>query len=94
LELLNQVLIFLSESNSKSYSTKFSQEIIAFTNQKLSPFPERYPPCRFPKLQKLGYRCFLFKKKYVVIYRVEEGSVYIIGVVHSGRHPKVFDELV
>ncbi len=27
----------------------------AFANEKLPTFPERYPPCRFPKLKKLGY---------------------------------------
>ena len=46
------------------------------------------------KLRKTGCRCCAYKKKYVIVYCIENGNVIIIGVLSMKRNPKAFDDLI
>ena len=94
LDLLIETAAYLADHIGQAKANKFQQELTAYIQNKLSLWPEGCPPCRHLKLRKAGYRCCAYKKKYVVVYRIEEGDVVITGVMSMKRHPDAFDDLV
>ena len=94
LALLLEITSFISEFSSPEKANQFQLELFSFINEKLKPHPERYPPCRFIRLKEAGYRCFNFKKKYVIVYRTDGTDVVIIAIVASRRNPDFFNQLV
>lgn len=85
-EYISQYNIVASES--------FVSDLFNLVNETLANFPERNPPCSFPKLQSAGYRCMKFRKKYLVVYKEQEDFINILAVLYAGRDPKIFDDLI
>lgn len=83
---------YLVEKTGEIFADEFTEELLAF-GEKLSIKSEHFPFCRNPKLQAKGYRSALFRKKYMVIYSTNETKVDILGVVHSSRNPKDYENL-
>ncbi len=51
---------------------------------RLEENPFQFPQCRDSYLSQLGYREAVFlNMKYLIIFRIEEKNVYIIGVFHE-----------
>lgn len=51
---------------------------------RLEENPLQFPRCRDSYLSQLGYREAVFTDmKYLVIFRIEEDTVYIVGVFHE-----------
>lgn len=51
---------------------------------RLEENPLQFPQCRDAYLSQLGYREAVFTDmKYLVIFRIEEDTVYIVGVFHE-----------
>ena len=94
LSLLLEISTFIAEHTGEDKANRFEQEIFNFIKEKLTPFPERYPPCRFEKLKEAGYRCFNFKKKYVIIYKFDGTDIRILAVVAVKRNPQFFNDLL
>jgi len=93
LNLLLEITSFIADKISLSKANEFQLEIFSFVTEKLT-HPERNPPCRFVKLKEAGYRCLNFKKKYIIVYRVQQNNVLIIAIVASRRNPDFFNGLV
>ena len=83
---------FLVEQTGEDFADVFTQELLEF-GERLSVKSEHFPYCRNPKLQAKGYRSALFRKKYLVIYSTSYDQVHILGVVHSRRNPKDYENL-
>ncbi|HRI61246.1 MAG TPA: type II toxin-antitoxin system RelE/ParE family toxin [Saprospiraceae bacterium] len=83
---------YLVEQTGEYFADKFTQELLEF-GERLSIKSEQFSYCRNPKLQAKGYRSALFRKKYMVIYQTSETQVDILGVVHSRRNPKDYENL-
>jgi hypothetical protein len=92
--LLAEAAAFLADIVGDQKANAFQVDLINYVDKLLSQFPEGSPVCRFPKLQAAGCRCCIYKKKYVVIYKIEPGIVKIIGVLGTHRNPKIFEDLV
>jgi plasmid stabilization system protein ParE len=82
---------YLSSNRNDDFADKFVDELMSMT-KRLEDSPDFYHPCPYKKLQAAGFRCMNFKK-YVLIYEVKPNEVDIIGVMHSSRNPRSFDEL-
>ena len=91
---LIELVAYLTEFLGPEKANQFQQELIDYCTKKLKEHPERNPPCRFSELQKAGYRCLTFKKKYIVVFKEENKKVIIIGVFSSKRNPDVFNDLI
>ena len=93
IRLLADVAIHLSEHIGKQKANQFQQELINFIDLHLSQFPESASLCRFIRLQERGFRCLVYQKKYIVIYRFEDNTVKVAGVISARRNPKSFNFL-
>lgn len=83
---------YLVEQTGEVFADEFVDELLAF-GEKLSTKSEHFSYCRNPRLQAKGYRSALFRKKYMVIYDANDTQVDILGVVHSSRDPKFYENL-
>jgi hypothetical protein len=64
---------------------RFKKELFNFGNS-LNIFPKKYPFCRKPWLFKRKYRCAVFRKNYIFIYRVFKTKLVIYNVIHVSRY--------
>ena len=92
--LLSEAAAFLADIVGEQKANIFQIDLVSFVDEQLSSFPESAPPCRFPKLAAAGCHCLIYKKKYVVVYKVEPGMAKIVGVVGAHRNPRIFEGLV
>lgn len=73
---------------SKGYpmtAQKFKKKLFNFGNSLIN-FPEKYPLCKKPKLFKRKYRCAVFKKNYIFIYKPFKNKMVIYNVIHASRY--------
>lgn len=52
----------------------------------LAVFPEKYPVCKKPALYKKKYRCAVFKKNYIFIYKSFKTKIVVYNVIHTARY--------
>ncbi len=71
----------------------FLEEIFEFV-KRFQTFPEMYPICRNPDLATRNYRCAVFKKKYIIVYRITKTVIDILAVIHASRNPNDFLKLI
>lgn len=83
---------YLLELSDDFSADDYVQELLDFGEQ-LSLKSEHYSYCRNPRLMNKGYRCALFRKKYILIYHSTESSVDILAVLHARRDPKDFEAI-
>jgi len=53
---------------------------------------EHFSYCRNTKLQARGYRCALYKKRYILMYKENAKNVAILAVIHTKRSPLEFEQ--
>jgi plasmid stabilization system protein ParE len=73
---------------SKGYpmaAQKFKKKLFEFNNSFIN-YPEKYPLCRKPMLFTRKYRCAVFKKNYIFIYRPFKNKLVIYNVIHVSRY--------
>ena len=73
---------------SKGYpitAQNFKRKLFDFGNS-LVNFPNKYPFCRKPKLFKNKYRCGIFKKNYIFIYKPFKNNLVIYKIIHVSRY--------
>lgn len=93
-DLLLDLTAYHADHIGQVKANEFLQELVAYIEKKLSLWPESCALCRNLKLRNTGHRCCNYLKKYVVVYRIENGDVIIIGVINMKRHPRAFEDLI
>jgi plasmid stabilization system protein ParE len=83
-EMLYDVLEYRSEFSEKQ-AENYIEKIFAV-------FPNSNPVCRYYALQAKGYRCAIFDKQYVIVYRVAT-IIDVLAIVHTSRSPDFFENL-
>ena len=81
-ETLQNVHEYL-ETYSTESADRFIDRIFAFC-ESFSTFPAAYPVCRFQVFQQKGYRCAVFEKQYIIVYK-DTVRIEIIAVIHASR---------
>ncbi len=75
---------YISEQGYPERAKKFYFKLEDF-GYSLGIFPEKYAICRHSYYARRKYRCAVFKKNYVFIYKVVKKQVVIYNVIHSMR---------
>jgi plasmid stabilization system protein ParE len=89
-EMLYEILEYRSEF-SEPNAEKYIDRIFAFC-ENFAAFPNSNPLCRFLYLQEKGYRCAIFDKQYIIVYRFS-AQIDILAIVHTSRSPAFFEDL-
>jgi plasmid stabilization system protein ParE len=89
-EMLYDVLEYRSEFSEKQ-AEKYIEKIFSFC-ENFAVFPNSNPICRYQELQTKGYRCAIFDKQYIIVYRVTT-IIDVLAIVHTSRSPDFFENL-
>ncbi len=92
LALIADIYDYLENQSGEMYASTYIDALLAFGND-LNARSEHYSYCRNNKLQAKGYRCALFRKTYIIIYKENKDDVVILGVIHVKRGPEFFEEI-
>lgn len=70
---------------SKEAAIKFVKQIYEMTDG-LKDFPERNPVFKTPKTIAAVFRKFVFNKRYILVYLINENNIYIYRVLDARRN--------
>ncbi len=79
---INQIAVYIQQRGYPETAIKFVNKLYGFGE---SPplFPDKYPLCKREKLRRKGYRCAIFAKTYILIYKIYSSKIVIHQVVHG-----------
>lgn len=92
LAMVFDIFEYLEMKQGDSFASDYIDSLLEFGNS-LDKKSEHHAYCRHQILQKKEYRCAQFRKTYLIIYKIINEAVVILGVIHVSRNPKVFDDL-
>ena len=82
LEMLQAIHEYI-EAFSEESADKYIDRIFAFC-EVFSSFPASNPICRFEIFEQKGYRCAVFDKQYIIVYK-DDIRIDIMAIVHASR---------
>jgi plasmid stabilization system protein ParE len=85
IESIFSISIHIENEGYPMTAQHFKKELFRFGNS-LGKFPGRYPICRKPGFRKRNYRCAVYRKKYIFIYKPFKTEIVIYNVIHSSRY--------
>ena len=91
--MLAELSDYLTNVMGEYAADNYLDELIAFGNA-IAQKGEHFSFCRNLKLQALDCRCATFRKKYVVVFKIVELQVNILGVIHVSRGPDAFHSII
>ncbi len=77
--------IFIEEEGYLETADKFVKSLMFFGSS-LNNFPEKYTLCKKLSLSNRKFRCAIFKKNYIFIYKIIKNELIIFNVIHSSRY--------
>lgn len=92
LALVAEIYDYLENQSGEDFALAYIEDLLAFGNE-LDLKSEHYSYCRNITLQNRGYRCALFRKTYIIVYKENQFEVVILGVIHFRRSPDIFQQL-
>ena len=75
------IMAYVEEQGNPERAQKLYEEFYSFI-ESLPLFPEKYPHCRKPILLKKKYRCAIYKKNHIFIYKTFKTKLVIYNVIH------------
>ena len=85
MESIYSISIYIEKEGYPMNAQQFKKELFSFGNS-LGQFPGRYPICRKPDFRKREYRCAVFKKNYIFVYKPFKTEIVICNIIHSSRY--------
>ncbi len=79
-----EIMIYISDEGNPERAYKLYEEFYNFIRT-LSSFPYKYPVCRITRYFKREFRCVVFKKNYIFVYKPFKTKLVIYNVIHSSR---------
>ncbi len=80
-----RISVYLTDKGYPDTAYKFNAELYGFGDS-LVHFPEKYPFCRKPSFFKKEYRCAIYKKNYIFIYKPFKTKLVIYNVIHVSSY--------
>jgi plasmid stabilization system protein ParE len=80
-----EIMKYISERGNPERALAFFEKLYAFGNE-LGIQPEKYQICRKPSLEIQGFRCAVFRKNYIFIYKFVENQITIYSIIHASRY--------
>ncbi len=81
---ITAVSVYIEEKGFPFTAEKFAGKMYDFA-ESLALFPFGYPVCRNNLLKKKNYRCAVFHKDYIFVYKVYRDRLTIHQVIHGSR---------
>ncbi|RLD55517.1 MAG: hypothetical protein DRJ05_12820 [Bacteroidetes bacterium] len=81
---ITNTALYISEKGYQITAKKFANKLFDFGGS-LAVFPEKYPLCRHRQYSLRMYRCAVFEKNYVFIYKIETNHIVIYNITHVKR---------
>ena len=81
---ITAIAIYIEEKSYPFTAEKFAGKLYAFA-QSLSKIPLGHPVCRNELLAVRNFRCAVFNKVYIFIYKFTKNTVVVHQVIHGSR---------
>ena len=91
--MLGELYDYLEDQMGDVEAQAYLDELMNFGNA-LDTKSTQHSFCRHKILQEKEFRCARFRNKYFIIYKSDNQSVNILGVLHVKRGPQAFEGLV
>lgn len=78
---LNEIALYIARKGFPLTAVKFVNELYDFGDS-IKIHPLKYPYCTFKKFKIKKFRCAVYKKNYMFIYKVIENKVVIFNIIH------------
>lgn len=78
---------FLDEYDS-GYADKFVNDTFGFITNAIAPHPEIHPEYRFKRTKYKFYRRAIYKKNYLIIFKLTKKKIELLTIFHANRNPK------
>jgi plasmid stabilization system protein ParE len=92
LSMVADINDYLENVSGEDFASDYIDDLLDFGSN-LSKKSEHNSYCRNSKLQEKKYRCVLFKKTYILIYKENDTDVVILAVIHQKRNPIIFEQI-
>ena len=74
--------------DSERYAKRFATSVFDFIEKVIAPLPEAFPEYSGKPTKRRIYRKAVFKKRYIIIYKVLKTKVEILLIYHGSRNPR------
>lgn len=81
---ITAIAIYIGEKGSPQTAERFANRLYAFA-ESLATLPLKYPVCRHQILAKHNFRCALFNKSYVFVYKLLKDKLVVYHIIHASR---------
>lgn len=78
--------LYIKQNNAKN-AHSFVADCFRFIEKRIAPHPHSFPEYKGKKTKTKIYRRAIFKKKYVIIYKVLKTKLEVLLIYHSSRDP-------
>ena len=77
-----QVAWYVAGKGYPETAEKYQQELYEFGNSLVS-YPDKYSICRYKRYNIRKYRCAVFDRTWIFVYKVIKDRIFVIHVVHT-----------
>ena len=81
---ITAIAVYIEERGYPMTAEKFAARLYKFA-ETLGRFPLKYPTCRNELLAIRNFRCAVFQKNYIFVYKVSGNHLTIHQVAHASR---------
>ncbi|MCD4736236.1 MAG: type II toxin-antitoxin system RelE/ParE family toxin [Bacteroidales bacterium] len=78
------IALYISADGYPDTAKEFAAKLYKFGDT-LAIFPLKYPLCNHKRLSVRNYRCAVFSRNYMFIYKISKKKVVIYNIVHVKR---------
>ena len=74
--------------DSEQHAEWFVAGVYSFVERVIAPLPEAFPEYQGKPTIRRIYRKAVFKKKYIIIYKVLKSKIEVLLIYHGSRNPR------
>jgi plasmid stabilization system protein ParE len=78
------IALYIAEKGYPETAIKWADNLYRFTGM-LGSYPDKYPVCKYPAWYNRSWHCAVFRKDYVIAYRIGRLHVTVMDIVHASR---------
>ncbi|MCF8232483.1 MAG: type II toxin-antitoxin system RelE/ParE family toxin [Bacteroidales bacterium] len=81
---IDNIAQYISDRGYPAIAVQFISRLKDFIYT-IGDYPYKYAKCRGESYSKRAYRCAVFEKHYIIIYKVHTSRIVIHNVVHTAK---------
>lgn len=79
--VIDKITLYIARKGFPLTAIKFANELYDFGDS-IKTYPRKYPYCTYKKFKIKKYRCAVYKKNYMFIYKVLENRIVVFNIIH------------